>query len=118
MKSKMLVSEDALKCATTIRDLSHELADRREAMEKELNDKALEIAEQYKKLEAQVIAEVEVEWNRLCAELKIPQSEQGAWHLNAMFLEEHGLAFVVFDEEKAKHLAMIQSRLMDERHKH
>lgn len=118
MKSKILTSLSSLVCATTIRDLSQELTDRRGAMEKELNEKANEITERYLTLEAQVVAEVEVEWHKLCAELSIPDGERATWYLHAAFLREHGLAFVIFDEEKAQHLAMIQSRLIESRHKH
>lgn len=118
MKSKLLMTTQSVECAVTIRDLNQELSDRREAMEKELNERVAVITEEYKKLEAQVAAEMEVEWGKLCTELGIPESERATWYLNAMFLQEHGLAFVVWDEEKAKHAAMIQSRLIDDRHKH
>lgn len=118
MSSRVVTSEAGLKHARRIRELSMELYDRAQAMEKELTDLQAALTEKYKALEAQVVAEVEAEWYQLCDVMKIGTDERAAWHLNASFLDEHGLAFVVYDQEKAQHLAMIQSRLIDTRHKH
>lgn len=109
--SKLVTTEKALTHAVRVRDLAHEMADRRAALQKELEDRLIEI-------QTAILSEMQAEWNQLCDEMKISPDERECWWLDSQYYEAHQLMFVVQDQERARAHALVQSRILGTGAKH
>lgn len=83
----------------------------------ELNDRKIAIQQkadaEYAIAQTEIGNEIQVMWQLILEEARIPKEERGCYYLNTEFFREHGLAFIVQNEAKAAELAFIQSKFLN-----
>jgi len=105
-RSIVIKSTEGVESVKRIQNLLLELGERKQVIQAKAEA-------EYAAVQSEIGNEIQVLWQLMLEEAKIPQEERHCYYLNTEFFREHGLAFIMQNEEKAAQFAFIQSKFLN-----